>query len=49
MEESLDDSDQMVTDDSNAPWFQDPTRSKPFILFKTVDVRTDFCSLLIVT
>lgn len=49
MEESLDDSDQVVADDSDTPWFQDPTRSKPFTLFKTVDVRADFPSLLIVT
>lgn len=49
MEEALDDSDQMVANDSNAPWFQDPARPKPFTLFKTVDVRADFCSLLIVT
>jgi hypothetical protein len=49
MEESLNDSDQVVADDSNLPWFQDPARSKPFTLFKTVDVRTDFSNLLIVT
>ncbi|KAG2150060.1 WD40-repeat-containing domain protein [Suillus cothurnatus] len=34
---------------SNAPWFQDPTRSKPFILFKTVDldfVEECYCTAL---
>lgn len=49
MEESLDDSDQMVADDNNPPWFQEPAHTKPFTLFKIIDVRADFCSLLIVT
>lgn len=49
MEESLNDSDQVAADDSNPPWFQDPACTKPFTLFKTVDVCTHFSSLLIVT
>ncbi|KAG1864262.1 WD40-repeat-containing domain protein, partial [Suillus subalutaceus] len=35
----------MVADDSNAPWFQDPARSKPFTLLKTVDVQC-YCTAL---
>ncbi|KAG1757634.1 WD40-repeat-containing domain protein [Suillus lakei] len=47
MEESLDDSDQIVADDSNPPWFQDSTRSKPFTLFKTLDfVEECYCAAL---
>lgn len=49
MEESLDDSDQVVADDSDTPWFQDPARSKPFTLFKTVDldfVEECYCTAL---
>lgn len=38
MEESLDDSDQMVADDNNPPWFQEPAHTKPFTLFKTIDL-----------
>lgn len=38
MEESFDDSDQMAADDSNPPWFQDLARTKPFTLFKTIDL-----------
>ncbi|KAG2159804.1 WD40-repeat-containing domain protein [Suillus bovinus] len=47
MEESLEDSDQIVADDSNSPWFQDPARSKPFTLFKTLDfVEECYCTAL---
>ncbi|KAG2154785.1 WD40-repeat-containing domain protein [Suillus clintonianus] len=49
MEESLDDSDQIAADASNPPWFQDPTRSKPFTPFKTVDldfVEECYCAAL---
>lgn len=49
MEESLNDSDQVAADDSNPPWFQDPACTKPFTLFKTVDldfVEECYCTAL---
>ncbi|OJA16264.1 hypothetical protein AZE42_00148 [Rhizopogon vesiculosus] len=38
MEESLDDNVQVVVDGDEPPWFQDTSCSKPFMLFKTVDI-----------
>lgn len=49
MQGSLDDNAPVVAGGDELPWFQDPACSKPFILSKTVDVCTDFSSILTVT